>query len=691
MIDAELRLASRALADGLLQTELSVPGIHCGGCVNRIEKAVGELSGVANARVNLSTRRLTVRWRGKDAAPPLFETLKSLGFEAHLNDQEQGAKDPVLSGLIRAMAVAGFGAGNIMLFSVAIWAGAESATRDLFHWFSAIIAIFVLGFSGRMFYRSAWSALRHGRTNMDVPISIGVSLAFVMSFYDTLHHGEHAYFDASVTLLFFLLIGRTLDHAMREKARGAVAGLARLAPRGATVIEADGTRHYRPIAEIVPGMTLILPAGDRVPVDSEVLSGSSEIDCALVNGEPTPRLAEPGGRLLAGTLNLTGPLILRATAAAKDSFLAEMVRLMEAAEAGRGRYRRIADRASRLYAPAVHLAALLCFAYWLAVSGDWHHAATLAVAVLIITCPCALGLAVPMVQMAAARRLFEQGIMIKDGAGLERLTEIDHVVFDKTGTLTSGVPSLIRTPEIEPWLPLAAGIGAHSRHPRSQALAAASAQPQNFDSVSEIPGVGVEARSGSDIYRLGAALSVNGREVARFAFEESLRPGARECAEALRAYPLEILSGDQAEAVQAIAGQLAISQWHAGMDPAAKVAHLQALAQQGRKVLMVGDGLNDAPALMAAHASFAPAEAADVGRNAADFVFLRGDLRAVPATLALSRNAARLIRQNFALAIGYNILALPLAVTGHVSPLLAAIAMSLSSIIVVANALRLRG
>ncbi|TIQ53109.1 MAG: heavy metal translocating P-type ATPase, partial [Mesorhizobium sp.] len=408
----EIRLASRSLGNDLRQTDLSVPTVHCAACIQAIETALGKLDRVERARVNLSTTRVSVQWRGNEA-PPIVAALELLGYPAHLFDPEIHEKDKTLSELIRAVAVAGFAAGNIMLLSVSVWSGAEGATRDLFHWVSALIAIPALAFAGGIYFRSAWNALRHGRMNMDVPIAVGVSLAYAMSLYETINHGDHAYFDASVSLLFFLLIGRTLDHVMRERARTAVNGLSRLAARGAMVLREDGSRDYLPVEEIEPGLQLLVTAGERIPVDGKIIQGSSDLDCSLVSGESTPRTVSSGETVQAGTLNLTGPLIIEATAAAKDSFLAEMVRLMEAAEGGRAHYRRIADRVSALYAPVVHLTALVTFLGWMAATGDWHQAVTIAIAVLIITCPCALGLAVPIVQVVAARRLFESGVMVK--------------------------------------------------------------------------------------------------------------------------------------------------------------------------------------------------------------------------------------------------------------------------------------
>src|SRR5262245_23894330 len=711
----EILLASRALGDGLRQTALSVPGIHCGGCIKSIEAALSALPGVTTARVHLSTRRVTVRWDGGGKVPPLFETLSAIGYTAHLNDIDAEADDGTLRELVAALAVAGFAAMNIMLLSVSVWSGADAQTRDLFHWISALIALPALAYSGRVFFRSAWQSLRRGRTNMDVPISIGVLLAFGLSLYETAHRGPHAYFDAAITLLFFLLIGRTLDHMMRERACVAVRNLARLAARGALVRQPDGSHLYLPVQEIEPGMTILLAAGERVPVDARVVRGESELDCSLISGESLPQAAKSGDLLQAGTLNLTGPLTIVATAAERDSFLAEMMRMMEAAESGRSAHRRIADRAVRLYAPVVHLTALLTFAGWMLATGDAHRAITVAIAVLIITCPCALGLAVPLVHVMAARRLFENGIMVKDGGALERLAEIDAVIFDKTGTLTLGEPRLVGEHATSTHsTQIAAALALYSRHPYCLAIRAASGANAQAsitpDRVTERPGLGLEAGVGATTYRLGRAdwalagaeppesasqaasvvLSKDGQYLAAFAFEDRLRPDARMAVAALAAagLPVEILSGDREAPVRAVAARLGVPHT-ACVSPGAKTAHITALINGGEKPLMVGDGLNDAPALMAAHASMAPASAAEVGRNAADCVFLRENLMAIPQAIAVSRNAARLVRENLALAAGYNLIAVPIAVLGHVTPLVAAIAMSLSSLIVAANALRL--
>ena len=709
----EMLVASRALGDGLRQLDLSVPGVHCGLCIKTIEEALGKLPGVAYVRVNLTARRVTIRWKDGETPPDVVDPLRRLGYEAHIFDMVQD-KDPAFTRLLIALGVAAFASSNVMLLSVAVWSGADAATRDMFHWISGLIALPTLIYSGRIFYVSAWNALRAHRVNMDVPIALAISLAFGMSVYETMNHGQHAYFDASVSLLFFLLIGRTLDYLMRARARSAVRGLAQLSPRGAVVIGDNDERNYLPVNEIRPGMRIILAAGERVPVDAKVEDGRSELDCAIASGESDAVPVGPGSDIRAGTMNLSAPLVIRATAEAKDSFLAEMVRLMDVAEGGRAYYRRLADRASELYVPMVHTIAFAAFVGWMIYTGgDWYRSIYIAICTLIITCPCALALAVPIVQVVAARRLFENGIMIKDGSAMERMAEIDTAIFDKTGTLTLGQPRLINRDMINPnHLEIAAELSLYSRHPLSRALALFSgAKPMTaFTRIEEVPGSGIEAALNGTVYRLGkrewtdsnahadaadgpeTCLSIDGKLVETFRFEDQPREDAAAAIGTLKrnGLKLEIISGDKQPAVQKLAGYLGVDTYRGEVLPADKSELVHGLAADGRKVLMVGDGLNDAPALVAAHVSMAPATAADIGRNAADFVFLRESLAAVPLAFAVSKEAGRLISQNFALSIGYNIIAVPIAIFGYVTPLVAALSMSLSSIVVVSNAMRLR-
>lgn len=707
----ELLLASRQIDDSYAITELSVPGAHCGGCIAAVERALSDLDGVVSARLNLTTRRASIKWRRSASAPPMIEALSNAGFAAHLSAPEDAEIDPQRGRLFRATAVAGCAAMNIMLLSVSVWAGADGATRQTFHLLSALIAIPAVAYSGRVFFESAWLALRSGRSNMDVPISIGIFLTLALSLHETLRNEAHAYFDAATTLVFFLLIGRTLEHLMRRKARTAVLGLARMMPRGAYVLAADGSTRFTNTDDIAVGDQLLVAPGDRVALDGSVASGIADVDASMVTGESIAVTVGPGDPVLAGMLNLNGSLVVRVARASANSFVADMVRLMEAAEVGRAGYRRLADRAARLYSPVVHSLSGLAFLGWIIATGDWHRALTIAISVLIITCPCALGLAVPMVQVAAARRLFERGIALKDGSALERLAETDTAVFDKTGTLTTGDITIIETSVSGSDLDAACALASRSRHPVSRAIAALSSSESEVvvEDFKERPGEGLEGRIGSVRYRLGRAewalerksdnssmaagpvLAKNGAMVGHFDTTDPLRPEASEtlCALHRRGFRTEILSGDAPPAVSRVAAAVGADSFLAGLFPGEKVERLDALRREGRKVLMIGDGLNDAPALAAAHVSMAPASAAEVGRASADLVFFRQSLGAVEEALQVACEARRLVRQNLALAIGYNALVIPIALAGLVTPLMAAAAMSLSSILVIANALRI--
>lgn len=705
----ERRRQVRGTAAGAGTCLLSVPGIRCGGCVAAIERALAGRSDVVAARANLTLRRVGVTLPTADTDPqPIIEALAALGYPAELIDRPGGGPELAAApGLLRAVAVAGFGAMNVMVLSVAVWSGAAGATRETLHLVSALIAVPVVLYSGQTFFRSALAALRRGRLNMDVPIALAVIVTLALSLFETARGGPRAFFDAAVTLLFFLLVGRYLDQLMRQRARSAVEGLRRLVPQGALVRRGEAL-EYLPLDVIEPGMVVHVGAGERVPVDARIERGTTDLDRSLVTGEALPVAAGPGDPIEAGTLNLTGEVEAVALKGARDSFLAEMSRMLAAAEAGRGTYVRIADRAARLYAPVVHLVALATFVGWLLATGDWRLSIFVAVSVLIITCPCALGLAVPVAHVVAAGRLMREGILLRDGTGLERLAEIDRVVFDKTGTLTSGTPELAAAPAEAPLREGARALALHSRHPAARAIAAVPCRALEATDVAVLPGYGVEGVVDGRRARLGRAswvaeiaaapaagpgpaFAVAGGPVGLFAITERLRPGAQAAVAGFRAagLPVSLLSGDTEERVDRIAAELGIAEVRSGATPADKIACLEALRREGHRALMVGDGLNDTAALAAAHVSMAPASAADAGRAAADFVFLREDLEAVTLAHGLARATAGIVRQNFGFAIVYNCVAIPLAIAGFVTPLIAALAMSASSILVIANALRL--
>jgi Cu2+-exporting ATPase len=701
-------------AKGICRLSLMVEGLQCGACVWLIEQSLLREPGVEQARVSLSTRRLTLAWRQGQADPvALIDRVQHLGYRLVPFDPclLQSADDAEAKALLRAMAIAGFAAGNIMLFSVSVWSGhAEgmaAGTRDLFHWISALIAIPVIAYAGQPFFRSALEAIRNRRTNMDVPISLAIILAPSISLLETFRGGEHAYFDSAVTLLFFLLIGRYLDRRVRARARLAVEQLTALNGTAATVIDEHGRTRDLPPTAVQPGMRVLVAAGGRVPVDGVVEHGASDLDLSILTGESAPAARKVGDEVFAGAINLTAPLRVVTRQSGSRTLLADIIGLMEAAEARRGRYVRIADRVARYYSPVVHSVALLTFLGWTLLGGlSWQPALLIAVAVLIITCPCALALAVPVVQVAASQRLMRTGILLKAGDALERLRAVDHVVFDKTGTLTTG--ELRLPPDVDrAALAIASSLAAASRHPLARAVRRAAPEVPAKEGVREIAGSGLEFGDASGSWRLGSHafvgmpddgsgaqslwLSSPGRAPVRFEFADDIRPDAAAAIERLRGMgcSIEICSGDRPAAVAAIAAKLGIATWHGAMRPGDKVAHLEQLRGAGKRVAMVGDGLNDAPALASAHVSIAPATGTDVTQSAADIVFQGASLAAIPDALSLARKADSLMRQNLALALFYNLAAVPLAIAGLVTPLIAALAMSSSSILVICNALRL--
>ncbi|KRD96142.1 nitrogen fixation protein FixI [Bosea sp. Root381] len=716
----DLSVFVRHGADGVAGMELAVEGIRCAGCMQAIESGLGRDAAILKARVNLALKRVTVEWREGALRPEgVIERLAALGFKAYpfLPSAERDSITQEEKRLLRYLAVAGFASMNIMLLSVSVWSGNSSdispVTRDFFHWLSALIALPTAAYSGRPFYESAMRALRAGAVNMDVPITLGVVLALGMSVVETANHSQHAYFDGVTMLLFFLLIGRYLDQLMRRRTRDLAGNLAALKAETATRLAADGTTTIVPIAAVAPGDLVLVQPGERVCVDGVVESGRSEIDRSLVTGETAPAPITAGGQVHAGTMNLSGALTVRVEAAGTGTLLDEIDKLMAQAVESRSRYVRLSDRAARLYAPVVHTIAFVTVVGWIAFGLAWQQALIIAITVLIITCPCALGLAIPAVQVVAASALFRRQVMLKEGDALERLAEADLVVFDKTGTLTLPEPELLNCCAIAPeTLRVAAGLAAASRHPLAQAISRAAENPAPVADTQEHRGAGLAAMVEGEEMRLGSAAFCeteglaaqvgaahptaslicwrHGETCAVFAIGQRLRPDALSSIQSLGRLGLEvmILSGDRDTAVAAVAGELGIDSWKAGLRPDEKLAVLDALAARGRKVLMVGDGLNDAPALAKAHVSISPISATHLAQAAADIVFLGDSLGPVPASIRIARQARGLMMQNLWFAVLYNMVAVPIAIAGLATPLVAAAAMSGSSLVVTLNALR---
>jgi len=708
---------ARAVGDGakveapLRRYEFAVPAVHCAACMTTVEDALSNLQGVAAARVNLTLKRVTLSAAdipGMEAR--LIERLGAVGYAAQPLDSATLAatrNDAAGRDLLARIAVAGFAAMNVMLLSVSVWSGASDATRDLLHWISALIAVPAVAFAGVPFFSSALSALRVRRLNMDVPISLAMILALAVSMAETMEGGEAAWFDAALTLAFFLLVGRYLDHRTRAAARSAAAELAALEVPMARRVGADGAVEIVALDAVRTGDRLAVAPGARVPVDGTVATGHSEMDTALLTGETLPEAVGPGDVVRAGTLNISGALEISATGVGEDTLLKQIMRLVETAETARNTYTSLADAAARIYAPLVHLLALVALVAWGAATGDWRLAVNIAAAVLIITCPCALGLAVPAVLAAASGRLFRAGVLLKDGVALERLAAVDTVVFDKTGTLTLGDLRLHAPDALQgDARAVARGLAQASQHPLARALAAGLNGPiAALEGLHEVPGFGIEGQWQGQRVRLGRAewlgaapgdvtatwLKIGPAAPIEIAFEDSPRPEVPELLAALRArgLALHLLSGDGAAPVAALAGQLGLEHWQAGATPAEKVDYLAALSAKGHKVLMVGDGLNDTAALAAAHVSISPASAADASRTSADMIIIGNNLGQIALAHEIAVKARRRILENFSIAALYNLVSVPLALAGVATPLMAAIAMSSSSIVVSVNAMRL--
>jgi len=711
-------------SDGSWLLHVLVRGLHCASCVRLIENVLMRQEGVRMARLNMSTQRMEIVWDGKrERADDYALLISRLGYHVTPFDAKtlETSERAETKHLLVCLAIAGFASGNMMLLSVALWTTTSEvmgqAMRDLMHWSAALIAIPTTFYAGQPFFSSAWRALKRGHTNMDVPIAVALILTNVTSLYETWRHGEYTYFDSVVMLLFFLLIGRYLDKRARGKARSAAQDLLSLMSGSATVMEEDRVRVI-PASEVSTGMRLLVAVGEKIPADGRVCKGTSEIDTSLITGETLPRMVQVGEQVFAGTLNLTQALEIEVIGSQKDSLLGEIVALMEKAEQGQARYVRLADKVATYYTPVVHLLAFAAFVGWLwLVDAPWQQALMVCVTVLIITCPCALALAVPVVQVVASSRLMRQGILMKSGDALERLTPVDTVVFDKTGTLTTGELGLMDAHLYgEEVMQLAASLASHSRHPLSRACVRAYRGALLPLDVEEVAGKGLQAMWQGNCVRLGSHvwcgvsladrddysavegfrpsmwLRVGEQEPVRFVFEDSPRHDMRQVIDDLVAMGMRValLSGDRAHVVARVAELAGIQEHYGDMSPIDKAHWLEHAALQGARVLMVGDGLNDAPALATASVSMSPSTAIDISQNAADIVFQGQRLRPVLEVLYVAKQSTRLVKQNFVISFAYNVIAIPSAMMGHVTPLTAAIAMSSSSLVVIVNALRLR-
>ncbi len=703
----------RAEKQGNFRFDVAVKGAHCAGCLAKIERGVKGLEGVSDARLNLSTGKLAVSLnRGGGVPHAVLQRIRELGFGADpfeagnaLDAQRNESRF-----LLHCLAVAAFGAIFTIGLTDAVWYGGAdmgTALRKSFFWLAATVAVPVTLYAAQPFFISAWSAVRKKKTNMDVPISLALILSLALSLYQTAIGGLSTYFDAAAMLAFLLLIGRYLDLRLREKAQGAGRELLAMQAALARRLGKDGTIETIPAREIVPGDRLLLASGERAPVNGCLQDRGTLVDLSLVTGESLPKELPLGAMIDAGSVIAGAPVVFQATARVEDSLVADLARLLEAGQQSRSLYVNLADRAARAYVPFVTILALAILAGHLAAGHGVGAAVTGAITVLIITCPCALGLAVPAVQIAATSRLFRQGLLIKSGNALERLAAIDMAVFDKTGTLTLGTPVLTNAEEIPaPAMERAAQLARASHHPYARAITAAAGPGPVAAGVQEVAGAGLACEEDGAVRKLGSAPWVldktadGGGELwfadgnaapIRFVLKDQIRTETRNMLQELgrRGIRIQMLTGDHEIPAAAIAREAGIGEWLASVKPVEKADHLRSLLAQGHRVLMVGDGINDAGAMALAHVSVAPGTAADVSQLAADMVIRGKSLAPLVEALDVARKAKKLVLENFALAAIYNLTAIPLAAFGLVTPLVAAATMAGSSLLVTLNALRL--
>jgi P-type Cu2+ transporter len=714
-----------------LSIHLLVKGLHCGACVWLIENILRKQPDIKLARINMSTKRLHLSWSGqnKSYANKLINLINKLGYHLVPYDVDILADEDrkYNTDLIKALSIAGFGAGNVMLISIALWSSGQDKmgifTHNFLYWISAIISIPVILYSGRIFFRSALRSIKARSSNMDIPISVAIIITTIVSIIEIFQKGQHAYFDSAVMLIFFLLIGRYLDFITRRKALNVSQDFALLNATSAVIIDENGKHKVILAKNIKKDMILSIAAGDKIAADGVIISGASEIDNSIITGESQLKSIEVGDQVNAGAINFTNSITVKVTISQQDSLISKISKLVQDLEFNKGKFVRIADKISRYYTPIVHLLALITIFGWYYVFDLNFKAALLnGVAVLIITCPCALALAVPIVSIIANSRLLKQGIVVKSGEILEKLNKIDTVIFDKTGTLTLGKPTLEDAIIIEngkekklsrsnELFQFAASMSVKSNHPLSKALY------QNFSgkimdiNIKELAGSGLIAKINNKEIKLGKKEFVLDKKeqklikpnknpqiflkfhnkIAIFTFSDLLKSDTRGVINYFQQNNKRIilLSGDKKEVVSDIANQVGIEEYYHSCNPIQKAKIITDLKAQNHNILMCGDGINDAPPLIASDAAISFAKASDITKNIAEIIIQGEKLSPLIQIHQTSLKYNKIIRENFAISFLYNIVAVPFAVMGYVTPLIAALSMSFSSIIVTLNSLKL--
>ncbi|MEN8175144.1 MAG: heavy metal translocating P-type ATPase [Pseudomonadota bacterium] len=711
--------------DDVRSASLILEGVTCAACVWLTERYLRELAGVLEFSVNYSTHRARVTWdSARIRLSEILRAIAAIGYIAHPFDpgRQETLQKKERSHALRRMAVAGVGAMQVMMLAVALYAGdysgMDAELRDFIRWVSMIITFPVVLYSAQEFFLGAGRDLRLKRLGMDVPVSLAIGMAFVASIWATLFHGEHVYFDSVCMFTFFLLTSRFLEMGARHRAGQAAEELVRLLPATATRIHPDGSEEVVAVTELAPGDRVRVRPGETVPADGVVVAGTSSVDESLLTGESMPTGRTQQDSLVGGSVNVESPLEIEVTRVGEDTVVSGIVRLLDRAQSEKPRMARIADRLAAWFVAGVLLVAAGVALWWW--QADPAQAFAITLSVLVVTCPCALSLATPVAVTAATGAMTRMGVLATRGHALNTLARATHMVFDKTGTLTRGTLRLKAVDTLghlsaDAALETAAALERHSEHPVAEILSANAHERYHAGEVTAVPGHGVEGRVHGKLYRVGSpsfvaelagiappeanqaaetlvALGTEEGLVATFSLHDDLRPDALQALAEVRELGLdvELLSGDAPGPVAEVARRLRIERRRAGARPADKLAHVRSLQERGAVVAMVGDGVNDAPVLAGSDVSVAMGSGTQLAHASADVVVLSDQLRNLPRGIRLARRTARIVRENLAWAILYNMTAVPLAASGWVAPWMAALGMSASSLVVVLNALRLR-
>lgn len=718
----------RQESENIREAALILEGIVCAACVWLNEQHLAKLPGVQSVSVNYSTHRARVRWDNSQIhLSRILQAVSEIGYLAHpyhpSHAQEILAQERRQQ--LRRIAVAGAFGMQVMILAVALYAGAfsgiEAEFKNLFHWLSLVLTLPILFYSAQPFFKSAWRDLSRRRAGMDVPVSLGLSIAFAGSLWATVSGQGEVYFDSVAMFVFFLLTGRHFELAGRKRAAEVSESLVHRLPVTATRLIGDKSEVIA-ASELETGDLVLIRPGETVPADGSVQAGRSSVDESLLTGESLPLTKEVGSPLIGGSINIESALQMRVEKTGEHTVLSAILRLLDRAQTEKPAIAAAADRAAAWFVARVLLLAAGVALFWY-----FYDAARwlpITIAVLVVTCPCALSLATPTAITAATGRLMRRGLVTTRGHALETLARANTFVFDKTGTLTYGRLQLLHvqtfvTLNADECLSIAAGLEQHSEHPIARVLRAASETPRTATQIINTPGAGLRGDIEGRRYFLGNALFVHESTgiqlnataekihnndntlvflsdeqnlLAAFTIGDELRVGAVELIAELKTQGKRVLllTGDHAGAAQRIARAAGITEVEADLKPQDKLARVQALAQQGAIIAMLGDGVNDAAALTAAHVSIAMGGGAQIAASSADMILLSEQLPYLTEAVAVARKTLGVIRQNMTWAVGYNLIALPFAAAGWVAPWMAALGMSASSLLVVANALRLR-